>query len=227
MAIDIQSIYEDIRERITNLTIYPNTQMKEEVLASTYNISRTPIRGVISRLVQEKLLVVVPKKGTYVSRIQISAVNNELYVRLAVESKIFEELIDKITKEDIKELNDILDEQENITKLEPSIQKSQLFHKSDNKFHETLFRIAGHKNLWKELDLFNANFNRVRLITTLKNSWNLNEVYKKHRIIVDYLSAKNTKDAIKELDEHLNLARNGIKVVVNEFASYFVQEEAE
>ena len=45
------SIYEEIKRKIINLDLLPGTKVREEDLASEYNISRTPIRGVISKIV--------------------------------------------------------------------------------------------------------------------------------------------------------------------------------
>ena len=225
MAIDIESIYKEIRQDIINLVLYPDSQIKEEVLAHNYNVSRTPVRAVISRLVQEKLLAVIPKKGTYVSKIKISDIDNDLIIRFAVESNIYRMVVQKITEDDVLKLNKLLDEQENIAKLQPSIQKSQLFNKSDDEFHKLIFKVAGYEDLWEKMDSFVSNFNRVRLISTLKDRWNLEEAYKKHRIIVQKLSMKDYEGAIKELNNHLSLALDGIKTVVDDFDNYFIKED--
>ena len=80
MIIDIRKIYVEIKNRIIDLTYPPNTLIKEEALAEEYKISRTPVRSVISRLVQRGLLVVKPKKGTYVSPISIKMIDNDTYI---------------------------------------------------------------------------------------------------------------------------------------------------
>ena len=89
MIIDIRKIYVEIKNRIIDLTYPPNTLIKEEALAEEYNISRTPVRSVISRLVQRGLLVVKPKKGTYVSPISIKMIDNET-IRKASEMGIID-----------------------------------------------------------------------------------------------------------------------------------------
>ena len=121
MIIDIRKIYVEIKNRIIDLTYPPNTLIKEEALAEEYKISRTPVRSVISRLVQRGLLVVRPKRGTYVSRISIKMIDNDAYIRQAVECKIIEDAIKNITPDDVAVLKGILLEQEEITNMEPSI----------------------------------------------------------------------------------------------------------
>ena len=53
MAKNVDAIYEEIKSQIINLDLLPGTKVKEEDLAKEFNISRTPIRGVISRLVKD------------------------------------------------------------------------------------------------------------------------------------------------------------------------------
>ena len=78
---NVEYIYEDIKNRIINLDFLPGTKIKEEDLAKEYNASRTPIREVIARLVKDTLLIVAPKRGTYVSKIDISNINYYIYIR--------------------------------------------------------------------------------------------------------------------------------------------------
>ena len=93
------SIYEEIKRKIINLDLLPGTKVREEDLASEYNISRTPIRGVISRLVKDSLLEVAPKKGTYVSRIDVSNINDYIYVRKSVEESVLEIVCQNVTEQ--------------------------------------------------------------------------------------------------------------------------------
>ena len=89
------SVYEEIKRKIINLDLLPGTKIREEDLADEYNMSRTPIRGVISRLVKDSLLEVAPKKGTYVSKIDVSNINDYIYVRKSVEESVLELVCNK------------------------------------------------------------------------------------------------------------------------------------
>ena len=143
------SIYEEIKRKIINLDLLPGTKVREEDLASEYNISRTPIRGVISRLVKDSLLEVAPKKGTYVSRIDVSNINDYIYVRKSVEESALELVCQNITEQQIIELEEILQMQKDIMQMEPSINKSKMFFHNDNSFHAKLFTIANLEGVWK------------------------------------------------------------------------------
>ena len=224
MIIDIRKIYVEIKNRIIDLTYPPNTLIKEETLAEEFKISRTPVRSVISRLVQRGLLVVKPKKGTYVSRISIKMIDNDAYIREAVECKIIEDAVKNLTQEDIQILKDILKEQEQIANMEPSIEKSKLFNENDNKFHIEIFRIAGHKTLWQDMVNSTINFDRVRIMSNLRSVGDVKEVYDYHCEIVKYLEKRDTELAKKAFSNHIGLALHGIEQVEEKYKDYFVEE---
>lgn len=224
MIIDIRKIYVEIKNRIIDLTYPPNTLIKEEMIAEEFKISRTPVRSVISRLVQRGLLVVKPKKGTYVSRISIKMIDNDAYIRQAVECMIIEDAIKKITDEDIAALKEILVEQEIITNMEPSIEKSKLFNDNDNKFHTQIFKIAGHETLWQDMINSTINFDRVRIMSNLRSVSDVKEVYNYHCEIVKYLQERNVEKAKKAFVDHISLALNKIEDVIEKYNDYFVEE---
>ena len=224
MIIDIRKIYVEIKNRIIDLTYPPNTLIKEEALAEEYNISRTPVRSVISRLVQRGLLVVKPKKGTYVAPISIKMIDNDTYIRIAVECKIIEDAAKKITPEDVVILKNILKEQEEITNMEPTIEKSKLFNNTDNAFHIEIFRIAGHQSLWQDMVNSTINFDRVRIMSNLRSVPDVKRVFSYHCDMVKYLEQKDAEKAKDAFIKHIGLALSKFEEVKNKYSDYFVEE---
>ena len=62
-----ETVYTAIRRRLLTSHYDPGTQLKEEALAGEFNVSRTPIRAAISRLVSEGLLTLGEKRGAIVT----------------------------------------------------------------------------------------------------------------------------------------------------------------
>ncbi len=60
-------IYKAIKDAIIQQKLRPNMQLVEEVLADSFGVSRTPVRNVLRRLASEKLVTVIPYKGTFVA----------------------------------------------------------------------------------------------------------------------------------------------------------------
>ena len=225
MIKSIDSIYEEIRNKIIYLELPPNTKIREEDLAEEYKISRTPIRGIISRLVQDKLLVVAPQKGTFVTRINIKEIHDYIFIRKSVELAVIKIVAEVATDEDLNALKAVLDEQKTIAAQEPSIEKSIAFYKTDNEFHRLMFKIAGEENVWNLVIGGVTPLNRARIMANLRDSERVMAVYEQHRKIVDMLKAKDNEAAIKAYDEHLDRGFDGLNPVIEQYKDYFVGGE--
>lgn len=217
------NIYETIKSQIINLDYLPGTKIKEEELAEKFDISRTPIRGVISRLVKDSLLVVAPKKGTYVSKIDLSNIQDYIYVRKAVEISVIKSLCKIITDNQIKELEEILNQQLEIIKLEPSIEKSKKFFHNDNAFHAALFRFAGQSGVWKIIHTNAIPLNRARIMANLRANPQVNEIYNQHVLLLECLKEKNEEKAIEAFSNHLDGGFEGINALVEKYNDYFIK----
>jgi len=64
--------YLDLRDQIISLEIEPGALLQEDELIRSLGVGRTPIRDAIKRLHHERLVVVLPRRGTLVSEINIS-----------------------------------------------------------------------------------------------------------------------------------------------------------
>ncbi|ELV05041.1 GntR family transcriptional regulator, partial [Brachyspira hampsonii] len=60
-------VYRVLKENIMKLILKPGEKISELNIKKTFNVSRSPIREAIVRLVDEELIDVFPQKGTYVS----------------------------------------------------------------------------------------------------------------------------------------------------------------
>lgn len=221
MAKNVDAIYEEIKSQIINLDLLPGTKVKEEDLAKEFNISRTPIRGVISRLVKDSLLEVKPQKGTYVSKIDLSKINDYIYVRKSVEMQMISKICNVITDEQIKELEEILVKQHEIIQMEPSIAKSKLFFHNDNLFHATMFKFASLEGVWKIIHTNAIPLNRARIMANLRSNPQVEKIYEQHKQMVEYLKSKDEKGAINALEYHLDGGFDGIAALVDKYNDYF------
>ncbi|MBL4768895.1 MAG: GntR family transcriptional regulator [Rhodobacteraceae bacterium] len=80
-----QSQHQKLRGRILSMELPPGAPISETDLAEQSGVSRTPVREAILMLAKENLVEVVPKSGTFVARIPISALPEALIARRALE----------------------------------------------------------------------------------------------------------------------------------------------
>src|ERR1700712_3818899 len=79
------SIYQAIRWAILNCEFEPGQELREQVLAERYHVSRSPVRDSLLRLELENLVTVLPRQGYRVNPISIPDVENLFELRLLIE----------------------------------------------------------------------------------------------------------------------------------------------
>ncbi len=82
-----EEIYEDLCNKIEKLVYLPGYKISENELCKQYGVSRHIIRTAISRLKERTLLTVYPQRGTFVSLIDMKAVELILFIRESVEQE--------------------------------------------------------------------------------------------------------------------------------------------
>jgi DNA-binding GntR family transcriptional regulator len=78
-------VYQAIRRAILTCELQPGQELREQVLAERYRVSRSPIRDSLLRLEQEKLVTVLPRQGYRVNPISMSDVQDIFGLRLLIE----------------------------------------------------------------------------------------------------------------------------------------------
>jgi DNA-binding GntR family transcriptional regulator len=78
------SVYRAIRHAILTCEFQPGQELREQILAEKYRVSRSPIRDSLLRLEQEKLVTVLPRQGYRVNPISIRDVKDLCGLRLLI-----------------------------------------------------------------------------------------------------------------------------------------------
>ena len=77
-----EDLHDVLRKRICLLDYPPSTRLREEALAAEFEVSRTPLRRVLTRLESEGLLKAVQGVGTIVTDIDIKALLQVYQLRM-------------------------------------------------------------------------------------------------------------------------------------------------
>ena len=81
-----QQAYETIRHRIVTLILAPGDVIDEGALRDELGFGRTPIREALQRLSLEKLVMIVPRRGMFVTEIGMMDLQRLFEVRLEMEA---------------------------------------------------------------------------------------------------------------------------------------------
>jgi DNA-binding GntR family transcriptional regulator len=78
--------YLELRDRIVTLSLAPGSALREDELMAEMGIGRTPLREAVKRLALENLVEVQPRRGTFVSAIEATGIQNITEVRAELEA---------------------------------------------------------------------------------------------------------------------------------------------
>lgn len=203
-------VYDELKNAILNGTISPNEILTEISLSETFDVSRTPIRESLAELTKEGLLVHVPRKGFKLRQISDNEKQQIIYLRKSMEQEGIRKIASSITKEQIKELEEILHKQEDAAKQNDRIKNIEL----DQIFHKTLLEFAN-QNMFKKIFLDLYNLTRVIGHEALMKKGRMEEVIEEHRAIIDALKSHDEDEAVQRLLFHLSNTEVIVKNIKN------------
>lgn len=77
--------YESLRSRLVLLDIRPGAPINEQGLSKELGIGRTPLREALKRLESDHLVVTYPRRGTFASSVDITALSEISEIRQSLE----------------------------------------------------------------------------------------------------------------------------------------------
>lgn len=209
-------IYHNLREEIINLYLEPGTSISEKELSEKYNVSRTPVREAFVRLAQEGLVQIYPQKGTVVSLIDLSAVEEERFLREHLERAVVKEACMEFPKENILALEMNLKFQ----KMYIENKDYKKLFNTDEEFHKIIFEGCSKKRIWNSINDGSTEFQRIRVLRlTVNSSWD--NIYLQHKEIFNAIKNKNPDMAEELMKKHLNMVIFDKTQVRESYPNYF------
>ncbi len=80
-----ENVYQAIRRAILTCELQPGQELREQILAEKYHVSRSPVRDSLLRLEQENLVTVLPRQGYRVNPILRRDVEDLYGLRVLIE----------------------------------------------------------------------------------------------------------------------------------------------
>lgn len=215
------AVYRRLRQDIISMKLTPGTPVSEKEVALSENVSRTPVREAILRLSKEQLVEVVPKSGTFVARIPLSALPEALVARRALEGVTVRAATKKATPSQIAELRALIQKQEE----EARAGNLPGFHRADEGFHAAIARAGGYPGLWDLVQQVKVQVDRYRLLT-LPLEGRTELVVREHVAIIEAIEAGDEDGAAARMEEHLCKLQFDIAIFRDLWPDYFVHDLA-
>ena len=183
------------------LNLKPGRLISENSLCTKYNVSRTPIRSVLSRLAGAGLVDIIPKSGSRVSMINMEIVKQIIYERFALESMVLKDYIRIATDSDIKKLEKtvsrLIKSYENTKNFKPD-----KFKEIDLSMHELWYKKTGHTYLWEQIRKSDSNYTRFCMLDMLECE-NYEHVILEHKQLYEVIKNRDTSKIEEIVKKHL------------------------
>lgn len=188
-----------LREQLLRSKFLPGQKINEVSLANELEISRTPLREALNRLVAEGLLV-DRERGFSVPGLEPEVVFDLFEARVEVECATVRLACERAEKAQLEALSDFLTES---MAESPDASVDRLME-LDIRFHDTIAEMARNKVLRQMLSNLN---DRIHLIRWIAMEGRRDHTQNEHREILDHICAGDTQAAIAVMREHI-LHRN-------------------
>ncbi|WP_110650476.1 GntR family transcriptional regulator [Salinicola peritrichatus] len=214
-----QTVYGALRSEIVTLKRPPGSPLSDKEISSELGVSRTPVREAIIRLVEEEMVLVRPKSGTFVALIRPKLLYNAHFLRKAIETSAIAE-VEKVDKKTIGSLYNNLGCQEKSL----SLGDHGRFYSLDETFHRMLLDVSGHGEAWYTIQRVKAQLDRVRYLAIADRA-RMEKVLHQHTSIVDSLARGAGKEAQIALTKHLHDSFATIERAIDAYSNYFESSE--
>ena len=185
--------YQEIRGLIVSLELAPGAVIDERALIERLGIGRTPVREALRRLAQERLVEVYPRRGMFVTGVDVRELARLSEVREVLEPEAARLAAERATDSDKEALGALLEE------LDAGA--SELME-LDERIHRAVYRAAHNDLLEATLEQYYVLALRIWSIA-LDRAHELEEAVEAHRALLEAIQAGDGDRAADTMRAHV------------------------
>lgn len=196
-----EAVCETLRDAIRKGILEPGERLMEVQLADELGISRTPVREAIRKLEQEGYVIMMPRRGTYVSDISTNDVKEIFEIRSALESLATGLAARRIEPDELETLQNLLIE------IEGYIAKNDIekIVETDIKFHGLLYKVSRNERLVNIISNLKEQLARFRTLS-MSYPGRLQETLEEHSEMVEAIANGDVSAARDAAEHHMERA---------------------
>lgn len=202
--------YRIIKQKILNCEYQPNELLNEDRLCQDVSASRTPVRDAISRLEQENLLKILPKKGILVPGITLQGLNQIYETRILLEPYIILNYGNRAPTNELKLMYD------DLLATDLGGASSTEAYTNDSGFHRYFYELCENAYFLQTYEMLSDQNYRVSVLSGRQTDQRLKDTQQEHLAVLNYLIEQDYARAAEAMRQHLrNAQRTSIQIVLN------------
>ena len=207
-----EQAYQQLRDKIVRLDLAPGDVLREDELRAELDIGRTPIREALQRLAREHFVTVIPRRGMYVSGIDVSELSMLFETRTVLEPYAARLAAARGDNEHWAAMAEAL-KATRAAKKQPAA--SDALMAIDRRCHEIMWEAAGNRFLLDTLDMLYAQSDRLWHLY-LADVADMGEAVAEHRAILAALEAGDGERGAELVETHVRAFDEQIRAAVTE-----------
>lgn len=207
-------IYTLLRQLIVTGELAAGETVDEKAIAAGLNVSRTPVREAVRKLLDEQLVDVRAQSGTTVTQIDRHQIEEAYLIRRALESESAALAATKMGEEDGHRLEDLV-------MLHAAALSRHRYAEAialDDAFHQAIADICGYPRFWRAIEISKAPLDRCRHAMIPRDGEG-EATLAEHRAILAALVARDPETARQAMRAHLDTV---VEKTLAELASIMV-----
>jgi DNA-binding GntR family transcriptional regulator len=190
--------YYAIREQIVSLELRPGAVINERGLVESLGIGRTPVREALRRLAQEQLVEVYPRRGMFVTTVEIRDLASLCEVRTVLESHGARLAAERASETERQELAELVAELDR-----PEAHDQRALMAFDRRIHEAIYRCTHNEFLAGTLEEYYVLALRIWHLA-LDQASGLEAAVQEHRPLLEAIRKGAGDDAAEIMRRHVD-----------------------
>ncbi len=201
-----ESAYQQLRAMIVRLDYAPGDVLREDEIRARIGIGRTPVREALQRLAREHFVTVIPRRGMFVSGIDVSELSMLFETRTVLEPYAARLAATRGTAAHWGEM------EAELTATDSTSDANALMD-IDRRCHEILWEAADNRFLLDTLDMLYAQSDRLWHLHLADITY-MGEAIDEHHRILAFLRAGDGENAATLLEQHVSAFDAQIRAAV-------------
>lgn len=203
---NVDRVQKKLRDMAINFDFKPGERLNESALTSQLDVSRTPLREALNRLVSEGFLTLTQGQGFFCRALLPEKIVDLYQVRCALETEAVRRAIETASDQEIAEFHAYLDAIESTYDTCADIAE---LVRMDEEYHLRMVTLSGNAEMVRMLNNVNERLRFVRSINLRQirersaNGRSDAENLSAHRVVADAIRARDADAAITALRKHI------------------------
>jgi DNA-binding GntR family transcriptional regulator len=199
--------YYAIRELIVTLELPPGAVVREPELTELLGIGRTPVREALRRLAQERLIEVYPRRGMFVSKVDVRDLVRLCEVRAALEPEAARLAAERATQADLAELRSLLGELDGRRRRDPRV-----LIDLDERIHRAIYHASHNPFLAETLEEYYTHALRIWMVALARTD--IGAAVGGHHAVLEAVVRGDGARAARLMREHVESFEEAVRDVL-------------